>query len=105
MLSQGRNESVVLLYVGRLGVEKNLDILKQVMDNIQRHREEILRSTGDRFPDVELAFVGTGPSESTLKELFKGYNNVYFAGQLSGRLIMLSLSNASVVMSFLQAKS
>lgn len=86
MLSQGRNDSVILLYVGRLGVEKNLDILKQALDNIQRHSDETLKSSGKKLPDVELAFIGTGPSEESLKELFKGYSNVYFAGQLSGSL-------------------
>ncbi len=58
----------MLLYVGRLGIEKNLLQLKAVLQ---------------RNPTARLAFVGKGPAENILKEHFKD-DNVYFAGQLQG---------------------
>lgn len=67
-LSEGNVDSPLLLYVGRLGIEKGLEKLKKVLE---------------LNPNVRLALVGTGPSEEKLKSYFKGYQ-VYFAGQLIG---------------------
>ena len=79
MLSGGHNNSVILLYVGRLGVEKNLDILKTVLEKI-----ELQRSLYENIPNIELAFIGTGPADKQLRELFKPHKNVHFIGQLTG---------------------
>jgi sulfoquinovosyltransferase len=66
LLSEGNPHLPLLLYVGRLGVEKKIDRLKKLFD---------------QNPSIRLAIVGTGPAESSLKRLFAGYP-VYFSGQL-----------------------
>lgn len=67
-LSGGHPAAPLLVYVGRLGVEKRLhDIKPLLLAN----------------PSFRLALVGTGPYEAELKEMFKGTNTV-FTGQLSG---------------------
>ena len=77
-LSQGHSDAPLLLYVGRLGLEKSLDKLKKVLD---------------RMPTARLALVGTGPYEDKLKAVFKDYPGVYFAGQMVG--VELSQAYAS----------
>ena len=69
-LSQGHADSPLLIYVGRLGVEKNLKSLRKVLD---------------ANPSARLAFVGKGPYEDDLKQHFKNYN-VHFAGQMIGKI-------------------
>lgn len=86
LLSQGSVNPLILGYVGRLSVEKNLDLLKDVMDKIEQHKSLSAANESLVFPDVHLVFVGTGPAENQLKDIFKGYNNVHFAGQLLGFL-------------------
>jgi sulfoquinovosyltransferase len=44
--SDGVPDTPVIVHVGRLGAEKNLDFLKRVMKQI---------------PEVRLAFIGDGP--------------------------------------------
>lgn len=56
-LSGGNPDRTVLVYVGRLGFEKNLNFLRGIMD---------------RVPNVALAFVGDGPAKSELQRLFRG---------------------------------
>ena len=68
ILSNGHPEDPLLIYVGRLGLEKRLVALKRVLEEI---------------PNARLALVGKGPYEGQLREVFKGMN-VYFAGQLTG---------------------
>uniref|UniRef100_K3Z2C9 Glycosyltransferase subfamily 4-like N-terminal domain-containing protein n=1 Tax=Setaria italica TaxID=4555 RepID=K3Z2C9_SETIT len=48
-LTNGEPEKPLILYVGRLGVEKSLDFLKRVMD---------------RLPGSRIAFIGDGPFRS-----------------------------------------
>jgi sulfoquinovosyltransferase len=67
-LSDGHPEAPLLVYVGRLGVEKQLHRLKKVLE---------------ANPGARLAFVGKGPQEAELKKMFEGYP-VHFAGQLIG---------------------
>jgi sulfoquinovosyltransferase len=45
-LTNGMPDTPLIVHVGRLGVEKNLDFLKRVMD---------------RIPEAYLAFIGDGP--------------------------------------------
>ena len=72
---------MILLYVGRLGREKNLHVLKSVMDRI-----DALRKSDADIPHIELVFVGSGPAEQELKDLFKELANVVFTGQLTGNV-------------------
>ncbi len=84
-----------MLYVGRLGIEKNLNILKGVLDTFGNvtasgatnggvHGTKVASAVGETKPSVSLALVGHGPQEEELKKLFKSYPNVHFAGQLTG---------------------
>lgn len=59
----------LLLYVGRLGIEKNLHRLKAVLDE---------------NPETKLILVGRGPAEAYLRDVFKG-NQVEFLGQVTGK--------------------
>lgn len=68
ILSDGHPEKPLLLYVGRLGFEKRLHRLRNVLDE---------------NPNVHLAIVGHGPAEESLRECFKGYP-VTFAGKMEG---------------------
>ena len=58
----------MFLYVGRLGVEKQLHRIKKVLD---------------ANPGARLALVGKGPNEDNLRKIFEGYP-VYFAGEMRG---------------------
>eukprot|EP01041_Mallomonas_annulata_P004063 gene4063-8079_t len=58
-LTQGHPDAPLLVYIGRLGVEKKLKNLRKVLD---------------ANPSARLAFVGKGPSEDDLKSYFKNYN-------------------------------
>uniref|UniRef100_A0A0D9WUH0 Glycosyltransferase subfamily 4-like N-terminal domain-containing protein n=1 Tax=Leersia perrieri TaxID=77586 RepID=A0A0D9WUH0_9ORYZ len=67
-ISNGEPEKTLILYVGRLGVEKSLDFLKRVMD---------------RLPGSRIAFVGDGPFRDELELMFAGMPAV-FTGTLQG---------------------
>ena len=68
MLSGGEPSRPLLLYVGRLGTEKNVGLVR-----------EVLR----RIPDARLAVVGAGPAEEELRETFAGTDTI-FTGLLQG---------------------
>ena len=80
ILSDGHPEAPLLIYVGRLGVEKGLKKLKIVLD---------------ANPGVRLALVGKGPQEEELKLYFKDYP-VYFAGQYTGDKLSQAFASADV---------
>lgn len=65
-LTQGHPDSPLLLYVGRLSAEKNL---------------EALRAWLGAFANARLALVGDGPQRKSLEQHFKGLP-VHFAGFL-----------------------
>lgn len=65
-LTQGHAESTLLLYVGRISAEKNL---------------ETLRPWLEAFPSARLALVGDGPHRKSLEKHFEGLP-VVFAGFL-----------------------
>ena len=67
-LSQGNPESPILLYVGRVSAEKQIDELKPVLEAI---------------PEACLAIVGDGPNREALQEHFAG-TKTHFVGYLQG---------------------
>lgn len=67
-LTGGEKDKKLLIFVGRLAPEKEIESLKELMDS----RE-----------DVRLAIIGDGPSREDLEKLFKGTNTI-FTGFLKG---------------------
>jgi glycosyltransferase involved in cell wall biosynthesis len=67
-LSQGHPESPLLLYVGRLSAEKEIDRIKPVLKAI---------------PNARLALVGDGPHRQALEKHFAG-TATHFVGYLTG---------------------
>jgi glycosyltransferase involved in cell wall biosynthesis len=67
-LSQGNPDSPILLYVGRLSAEKEIDRIKPVLEAI---------------PNARLALVGDGPYRADLEKHFAG-TSTYFVGYLTG---------------------
>ena len=67
-LSQGHTDCPLLLYVGRLGAEKEIDRIKQVLEAI---------------PSARLALVGDGPHRQALEQHFAG-TPTHFVGYLQG---------------------
>lgn len=77
-LSQGHPESPLLLYVGRLGAEKEIDRIKLVLDAI---------------PGSRLALVGDGPNRSALEKHFAG-TPTHFVGYLTGKELGSAFASA-----------
>ena len=67
-LTQGESTSQLLLYVGRLGAEKEIERIKPVLAAI---------------PGARLAIVGDGPHRANLEAYFAG-TPTYFVGYLGG---------------------
>ncbi|MGK7931046.1 MAG: glycosyltransferase [Microcystaceae cyanobacterium] len=67
-LSQGHPDDPLLLYVGRVSAEKQIDEIKPVLESI---------------PNARLAIVGDGPHRETLEAHFKR-TATYFVGYLQG---------------------
>jgi glycosyltransferase involved in cell wall biosynthesis len=67
-LSQGQPASRLLLYVGRLGVEKEIEQIRAVLASI---------------PGARLAIVGNGPHRANLESYFAG-TPTHFVGYLAG---------------------
>ncbi|MBW4660484.1 MAG: glycosyltransferase family 1 protein [Drouetiella hepatica Uher 2000/2452] len=67
-LTQGSPDSPLLLYVGRLSAEKEIDRIKPVLEAI---------------PNARLALVGDGPYRSELEKHFAG-TPTHFVGYLTG---------------------
>ncbi len=79
-LSQGHPDSPLLLYIGRLSAEKDLESLRPMLD---------------AFPSARLALVGDGPHRLELEEYFAGMN-VYMAGFLHGEELASAYASADV---------
>lgn len=77
-LSQGHPESPLLLYVGRLGAEKEIDRIKPILEAI---------------PDARLALVGDGPNRQQLQEHFAG-TPTNFVGYLRGKELASAFASA-----------
>jgi len=82
-MTDGNPESPLLVYVGRLGPEKNLFVLRKVMEEI---------------PHARLAFVGDGPSRADLEEHFRGLPNVKFMGMIKGEELSQAYASADIFM-------
>uniref|UniRef100_A0ACD5UPE7 Uncharacterized protein n=1 Tax=Avena sativa TaxID=4498 RepID=A0ACD5UPE7_AVESA len=79
-LTDGEPEKPLIIYVGRLGVEKSLDFHKRVMD---------------RLPGSRIAFIGDGPFRPELEEMFSGMPAV-FTGMLQGEELSQAYASGDV---------
>lgn len=79
-LSGGHPEAPILLSVGRLGNEKNLQSLREVLAAL---------------PGARLAFVGDGPAREELKAYFVGTPTV-FMGMLHGEELSAAYASADI---------
>jgi glycosyltransferase involved in cell wall biosynthesis len=79
-LSDGNPEQPLMVYVGRLSFEKRLELLYAPITQLQ---------------GVRLAFVGSGPAESALRERFKDTPTV-FTGYMSGDELAQAYASADV---------
>jgi len=79
-MTDGNPDAPLLVYVGRLGVEKRLRDIKDVLA---------------RLPQARLAIVGKGPDMEPLKEHFAGTNTV-FTGLLTGVELSQAFAAADV---------
>lgn len=77
-LSQGYPEAPLLLYVGRLSAEKEIDRIKPVLETI---------------PDARLALVGDGPHRQALEKHFAG-TATHFVGYLQGTDLASAFASA-----------
>jgi glycosyltransferase involved in cell wall biosynthesis len=77
-LSQGHPDDPLLLYVGRLSAEKEVDRIKDVMTAI---------------PNSRLALVGNGPARGSLEQHFAD-TNTNFVGYLHGRELGAAYASA-----------
>lgn len=79
-LSQGHPNDPLLIYVGRIGAEKNLSFFKPLLQ---------------RFPRARLALVGDGPYKASLEEELKD-TPTYFSGILHGDELSQAFASADV---------
>lgn len=79
-LSDGNPDDVVLLYVGRLSAEKQIDQLRAILD---------------RVPGTRLAIVGDGPARESLQAHFAG-TNTKFMGYLTGEPLAQAYASADI---------
>jgi glycosyltransferase involved in cell wall biosynthesis len=77
-LSAGHPESPLLLYVGRVSAEKEIDLIKPVLEAI---------------PGARLAIVGDGPHREALEAHFAG-TNTNFVGYLQGLELASAFASA-----------
>ena len=81
-LSQNHPDSHLLLYVGRLSAEKEIERIKPILEAI---------------PDARLALVGDGPHRPALEKHFVG-TNTHFVGYLSGKELSSAFASADAFM-------
>jgi glycosyltransferase involved in cell wall biosynthesis len=79
-LSQNNPESPLLLYVGRLGAEKEIERIKPILDAI---------------PSARLALVGDGPHRQNLEQYF-ARTPTHFVGYLRGKELASAYASADV---------
>lgn len=77
-LSQGNPDAPLLLYVGRVSAEKEIDKIKSVLESI---------------PSARLAIVGNGPAKEELEAHFAG-TNTNFVGYLHGQELASAYASA-----------
>ena len=76
----GNPDAPLLVYVGRLAVEKRVDVIRPVLD---------------QWPDAHLAIVGDGPERGSLEKLFAGTNTT-FTGYLKGEDLATAYASGDV---------
>lgn len=79
-LSDGHPDETLLLYVGRLSLEKRLGDLRAVLENV---------------PHTRLAIIGDGPERATLEAHFAGLP-VHFAGYMTGDALSEAFASADI---------
>lgn len=79
-LTQGHPESPLLLYVGRLSAEKEIEQCRPLLAGL---------------PELRLALVGDGPHRPKLEQYFAG-TPTYFAGYLKGKELASAFASADV---------
>ncbi|MGB3512805.1 MAG: glycosyltransferase family 1 protein [Microcoleaceae cyanobacterium] len=77
-LSQGNPDSIILLYVGRLGAEKEIERIKPILEAI---------------PTACLALVGDGPNRQALEQHFAD-TPTHFVGYLRGEELASAYASA-----------
>ncbi|GAX82120.1 hypothetical protein CEUSTIGMA_g9548.t1 [Chlamydomonas eustigma] len=80
-MTGGNLDSPLLVYVGRLGNEKNLAPIKTIMENLPK--------------GTRMAFVGDGPQRAELEEHFNGMP-VVFMGMLKGDELSKAYASADI---------
>ena len=81
-LTQNNPESPLLLYVGRLSPEKEIEAIRPVLESI---------------PDARLALVGDGPHRESLEKYFAD-TPTFFAGYMSGETLASAFASADAFM-------
>ncbi|MGI8936053.1 glycosyltransferase family 1 protein [Leptolyngbya sp. BC1307] len=77
-LTQGHPDAPILIYIGRLSAEKEIDRIKPVLDSI---------------PGARLALVGDGPNREELERHFAG-TPTHFVGYLGGEELGAAYASA-----------
>ena len=77
-LSQGKPNNKIILYVGRLGVEKEIDRIKPIVEAI---------------PNTCIAIVGDGPNRQNLEQYFAN-TPTHFVGYLRGQKLASAYASA-----------
>lgn len=90
-MTDGHPDAPLLIHVGRLGAEKNLFVLKDMLQ---------------RLPGARLAFVGDGPSRKQLQEHFADMPNVKFMVRNStrGHCVVGCMPSAHVVLNSIASR-
>lgn len=78
-MTDGNSDDFLMVYVGRLGYEKRLKDIKDMLAKMS--------------PDTRLCIVGGGPQAEELHEYFEGTNTV-FTGQMSGDDLSAAFASA-----------
>lgn len=79
-LTDGHPNDPLIMYIGRIGAEKNLEFFKGLLE---------------RFPKCRLALVGDGPHMGCMKRVLKGTKTV-FTGLLRGKELASAFASADV---------
>ena len=80
MLSDGHPESTIMIYVGRVSSEKQIEHLRPVLE---------------RVPNTRLAIVGDGPARADLEKYFAG-TPTKFMGYMQGRALSEAYASADI---------
>lgn len=80
VMSDSNPDDFLMIYVGRLGAEKRLKDVRDILE---------------RMPNARFAVVGKGPQKEELEEYFKGTKTI-FLGQRSGDELSQAFASADV---------